>query len=386
MLNADDIGGSTSDPPPPKQPSRVRAYVHLKQRFDVRSWRADYDRGLVPDATPYGFHHARDLGFDISFPAYQKRKIFQRLVNRLLGFDLVHAWRNRHAITNADIVWTMTETEFMAVAALPFVCRSMRRPRVIAQTIWMFDRWGSFFPMHRWMARKLLERVDVLTVHTGAYVPVIRSIASEADVRVLPFGISRETFPLSVAAPHGRNAPIRIFAPGTDSTRDWPTLLSAFGNDSRFEVIVVSSALPSRLTNAFSNLQLPRSPTMEEFRNYYRWADFVVVPMTLNRYSGITVALEAATLGTPVVSSETGGVPTYFESGEVLYVRPGDPKAMRDSVLACDDRQRVAMAAAARRRVTDDGYSTREMAARYVRLSLEILGCASGIGTEAAAS
>ena len=62
---------------------------------------------------------------------------------------------------------------------------------------------------------------------------------------------------------------------------------------------------------------------MSDFIACYHWADIVAVPMRQNIYSGITVALEAAAMGTPVVSSRTGGVPTYFGEDEVFYSPAG---------------------------------------------------------------
>ena len=109
------------------------------------------------------------------------------------------------------------------------------------------------------------------------------------------------------------------------------------------------------------------------FRECYRWADFVVIPMSKNLYSGITVALEATSMGVPVVSSETGGVPTYFDSDEVLYVAPDDADAMREGVLQCLDEQRRSFVEHAQRRFAEENYSSKGMAQRYVRLSQGIL-------------
>jgi hypothetical protein len=87
--------------------------------------------------------------------------------------------------------------------------------------------------------------------------------------------------------------PIRILAAGNDPTRDWPTVLSAFGGDPRFELTIVSDKVAEEAVAPYSNLQLPRRPTVVAFQELYRWADFTVVPMVENKYSGITVALEA---------------------------------------------------------------------------------------------
>ena len=116
---------------------------------------------------------------------------------------------------------------------------------------------------------------------------------------------------------------------------------------------------------------------MQEFRELYRWADVVVVPMVSNLYSGITVALEATSLGVPVVSSDTGGIPTYFSPEEMIYVPPSDPVALRDRVLGCSAEELLGYVQRAQAHFRKQDYSTRGMAARYVELSQRLLGPAS---------
>ena len=168
-----------------------------------------------------------------------------------------------------------------------------------------------------------------------------------------------------------------IFSPGQDKTRDWRTLLEAFGNDDRFDVIIMNRNIHRKTAKAYTNVREPPSYDVVGLKTCYRWADVVVVPMVENLYSGITVALEATALGAPVICSDTGGVPTYFDPGEVLYVPPGDPAALRDAVLTMSRAARRAMVARAQQRFVDEDYTTAGLASRYADLSREILGDAS---------
>jgi glycosyltransferase involved in cell wall biosynthesis len=120
-----------------------------------------------------------------------------------------------------------------------------------------------------------------------------------------------------------------------------------------------------------------RDPVMSDFLKAYDLADIVVVPMVENIFSGITVALEAVALGKPIVSSRTGGVPTYFGEDEIFYAPVGDPNAMRDVVLATDPKSRMERAQAAQRRFVQQDYSTRAVMARYAAITRRVMATES---------
>ena len=352
------------------------AHVHLKYGLDVARYRQKSLRGEVPDVTPYGFHHAESMGWRLTYSVDQPESFVSNFVRRalikLLGFDILHAYRNRKLITSADIVWTMEEVQFLAVCALPYVLPGTKRIRLIAQTVWLFNKWGTFSSSRCAMLRKLLLRADALTFHSRQYLDIVRQLVPGSEPMLLPFGISLDSFPWCEPEIN-LHAPRRILAMGSDPTRDWKTLLEAFGNDDRFEMVIICGWLTDATAAQYSNLRVPRNPSMQEFRDLYRWADVVVVPMVTNLYSGITVALEATSLGVPVVSSETGGIPTYFADDEVIYVPPSDPVALRDRVLCCTTEELHSFVQRAQRRFRQQDYSTHGMASRYIQLSERLL-------------
>ncbi len=366
------------------------AHVHLKHGLDAARYRAQYLRGEVPDETPYGFHHAERLGWRLTYSTDHAEsapaRFLRRVLLRLLGFDLLHAYRNRKLIAAADIVWTMEEIQFLAVCALPSVVPGMRRVPLIAQTVWLFNKWSGYSAVRRSLLRRLLRRADALTFHSERYLPVVTQLVPGTAPRLLPFGISQDSFPWLEAKAHAaqlatdeaesaaERRPLRILSMGSDPTRDWTTLLAAFGNDPRFALVVICPWLDDATARRYNNLEAPRNPSMAAFRAFYAWADLVMVPMVANLYSGITVALEATSLGVPVVSSDTGGIPTYFSRNEVLYVPPGDAEALRAAVLGAGAADRLQFAERAQQRFLAEDYSTRGMAARYAALSAELLG------------
>jgi hypothetical protein len=150
-------------------------------------------------------------------------------------------------------------------------------------------------------------------------------------------------------------------------------LFDAFGNDERFQVTVICWWLEDDEMSPYDNVRAIRNPSMADFHRCYREADMVVVPMKENIYSGITVALEAVAMGTAVLSSRTGGVPTYFDDDEVFYAPVGDPVAMRDIALSTTVQSRLERAEKAHRRFVEAEYSTDAMIRRYAEITRDLL-------------
>ncbi len=361
------------------------AFVHLGYGIDAATHRRRFLAGELPDQTPYGFHHAEALGYNVLFsvsrPLSRPVNLLRRALQRLLGFDLLHALHNLPRIRQADVLWTMEEIQYLALLTLPYVVPHFKLPPLIAQTVWLFDRWPNYFAPRRWMLRKLLRAfqapagqrpTNALTVHSRQYLDLIPRLVPGLTPHLLLFGISLDTFPLT-RKPVALHTPIRILSVGGDPTRDWPALLAAFGNDPAFELQVVSPSLTDAQTAPYRNLKTPRNPTMAHFRALYAWADLVVIPMHANHYSGITVALEAVSQGVPVLASHTGGVPTYFAPGELLYLPREDPAAIRETVLIASQFQLQQSAANAQARFLREDYSTQGLAVRYVALSENLL-------------
>jgi len=123
----------------------------------------------------------------------------------------------------------------------------------------------------------------------------------------------------------------------------------------------------------YRNVAIIRPSSMADFLRCYEEADIVAVPMKENIFSGITVALEAVAMGKPVLSSRTGGVPTYFDEDEVFYVPVGDAAAMREVVISTDHASRRQRAENAQLRFIERDYSSRALVRRYAELTRDLL-------------
>jgi glycosyltransferase involved in cell wall biosynthesis len=331
----------------------------------------------INEAMPYGYHHANDEGCIVAYSEDAAESRFLRLMRmslrRLLGFDLIHAWRNRRGLHDADVVWTHTELESLAALALMRLGRPASHPRVIAQSVWLFGRWTEIWPLKRWLYRRLLSRADLLTVQCEANRDAAQRMLPGVSVSVVPYGIDLQ----KIVPPRTRPAhlPLRILSLGRDMHRDWETLVAATAGRAEFEVRIGARKINRDLLARGDNLTLVR-PTSAQLAELYEWADLLVVPLKPNLHaSGITVVSEAALFGVPVVCTRAGGLEEYFDDQCVSYVPAGDHAAMRRAIieLAADDRRRSAMARNAQARLIKNDLSTRARAKRLAALSRELL-------------
>lgn len=129
----------------------MRVFVLLVEGFGAQRWlkstSASHSSGIV-DQLPYGYYRAADDDCTIEYSQDRKEwrvvRLMRLVARRLLGFDLLHAWRNRKGIFNADVVWTHTELENLATLLLFQLIPRACRPKIIAQSVWLYDRWGHF--------------------------------------------------------------------------------------------------------------------------------------------------------------------------------------------------------------------------------------------------
>jgi glycosyltransferase involved in cell wall biosynthesis len=364
--------------PSEKKPNaRTKVHVQLLYGQDAETYRQNYLAGKLPSETPYDFQLAREEGFDVSFSRDAVRNpkgFFIRFLSRIFEFDVLHAWSNRDRIRRADVIWTLTEGEAFATAFLFFLGIIPRRP-IIANNVWLLHYWEQTRFHKRAVCRYLSRYITVLTVHSKECLPVAKRIFPETRTKLMYFGINTQLFKLTApgSVPNDGNIPIRIFSAGTDKTRDFETLLAAFGNDDRFHLTIICGRLGEDQIKQYRNVVLIRPSGMAEFLRCYEEADIVAVPMKENIFSGITVALEGVAMGKPLLSSRTGGVPTYFEEDDVFYVPVGDAATMREVIISTDHASRRQRAERAQSRFIERDYSSRALIRRYAELTRDVL-------------
>lgn len=362
----------------------MKVYVHLAVAQHPRRWAQLFAAGRLvglnePD--PYGYARAERMGVTLIAPAVEHEGRFGKLVRiglgAPLGFDIVNAWRNRDSIMAADVVWTHTESQFLGVCALLALRRRDRtaRPRLLAQAVWLIDRWPRLNPLHRWLWRRLIRQADVLTFHSPLNLAAARRLFPDQRCELVRFGI-RADHREPPRPPRAPGGPYRIISVGNDTHRDWRSLMEAVREHPEWQLRIVSTKADPELARGLEHVTVAGVTSSEELFALYRQADLVVVPLQHNLHvSGSTALQEAALFGVPTIATAVGGLEAYFPPDAVRYVPEHDPHALAAAIaaLAADPIAAAAMAARAQAQMSDEGLSSEAYVRAHVRLSRELL-------------
>ncbi|WNM25341.1 glycosyltransferase [Demequina capsici] len=333
----------------------------------------------TPDPAPFGPQYPGPYGYgdaglwftmrhSTDAPESRLVSTIRQGMKLILGFDLLHAYRNRAAIAAADIVWTHTEKEHLAIGALKRAGLLRRDLPVIAQSVWLWARLERWDPVRRRVAGRLLSTSTVHTVHS----PVNLEAAARDfpdSARLVPYGIPLRTEAREAAARTPGRRP-RVVAPGNDRDRDWEVLGEAAALRPGLDVVVLSKRRRARRLAAHANVTVRQAHGSAGMRKEYADADVVVVPLAENDHaSGATTVLQALSSGLPLVVTRTGGIELY--AGDVAeYCEPGDAASLADAIDRAYARADDALGA---EHMTSSGLTQLDFVARHVLLTRAIL-------------
>jgi glycosyltransferase involved in cell wall biosynthesis len=359
----------------------IKVFVHLAYGFGARSWERRWKEGKIlgiNEPLPYGYYRAEAMGCAVAHSQDKKEtapvKLFRLGIRALLGFDLIHGWRNFDGIRNADVVWTHTESQFLAILLLLRNTPRNRRPKLIAQSVWLFDHWHKFPALKQWLFSKLIRQADILTVHSPENLAVVKRLFPEIRSELVLFGIAADRKVEPGLRPAKK--PLNIVSLGNDLHRDWGLLIAAVANQPGWTLKIASQKIKPSSIGGATNVEIVGMRTNDELFALYQWADVLVLAIKPNLHaSGITVIEEAAVLGVPVVCSDIGGLRAYFSEAEVRFVPPQNADALRGAVqeLANDPVTRLARARDAQLRMGPTGLSSESFVRRHVEISRELL-------------
>ena len=359
----------------------INVFVHLARGFGRTFWRDRWSAGKILGINhkdPYGYQQASEMGCHVAQSEDQPENTFGRLVRlgirAALGFDLVHAWRNRHGIFGSDVIWTHTESQALAILALMRLRGSKKRPKLIAQSIWLMDDWASYSRLRRSMCVSLLKSADVLTVHSTSALERLKEIFPDCRCEFVRYGIRADQSFKRDSRPMRR--PLRLLALGNDRHRDWRTFVEAVQDSPDVEAQIVTQTDVTKLIQGVTNITLASPDNNVDLMALYGWADLIAVCLTDNLHaSGITVIQEAVLCGVPVICSDTGDLRSYFTADEVLYIAPQHSVALKDAIAETYRDQEAARRRSARAllRMKGGNINSYSFVEQHVALSREML-------------
>lgn len=351
--------------------ARPRVLIVLRRGLDPVSWLPRFERGETWDRTPYGYDLAEseyELAWARDSPETIVGRLVRTAVRRVLGFDLVHVWRNRRALASAEAIWTHTEREHLAVAFLKWVSPARYPARSIAQSVWLWDTWNSYSPIRRALYRRLLAQHDVELVLSRENRRFSLEAVGGRRVLRVPFGTQ------GVGDQHLREkaGDGTILAIGNDRHRDW-TLLSAVATEHPELSFVVSSLSAEVRARPWpGNVTVSSTGSARELARMYAQASVAVIPLIHNLHaSGCTVAIEAISAGIPLVVSDAGGIDEYVADSGAHLVPIGDVDAFGAAVRAA--LADPSTAADGPRTYRDRGLTQSDYVSRYIRITSDVL-------------
>ncbi|TFV84147.1 glycosyltransferase [Microbacterium sp. dk485] len=355
---------------------KPRVFVFLRHGLGETAWESMREAGVAWEESPYGYGRAAkwfDLHWSRDRQDSRTGRFARRALRRVLGFDLMHAWHNRRAIYEADAVWTHTEFEHLAVAALKALRLSRPSFVTLAQTVWLWDSWGSYSRLRRALLARLLRRHDKELVLSRANHMVSVAAVPNRVVSIVPFGTE-----LPTVKRIGRQdrRPV-VVAVGNDKHRDWATLAAAARQMEDVDFIVHSSAAAALNVRWPRNVDLRRHSVTTDVLASYAEANVAVVPLVENLHaSGITVAMEAMASGVPLVASDTGGISDYVSGPGCLLTPPGDAHELARSIGDALSTEVQDASPELRARLFERGLSQEQYVWRLVWCTLDLLHAA----------
>lgn len=351
-----------------------RVLVMLPAHLDTTNFHEQFLAGLKADRSPWGLGWAADFGFSVQYSAATLprgvRGFVQRAIRTLVGADLVHGWMNRRAINGADVILTHMEREWVAAAFA--IKRSADHPRLIANTIWLPGEWSERNPGWRWAVGRARRKVACFTFNAKPAMDAFQKRFGQGAVcRYVAFGVSWESFTPATSEPDPDRP---ILVAGDDRYRDWSLLAEVADALPETRFLVASNSAPSSLS-ALPNVTITPARGPREMQKLYERCAVSFIPLRPNLHaSGITVALETARVGRPIVITDTGGISDYFAPSEVALIAPGSHTEAIEHLrlFRSSPAHAGAVTAAATRRIERSHYDSRSFAERLIRAAGEL--------------
>ncbi len=212
---------------------------------------------------------------------------------------------------------THTEREHLAVGLVRTTLPRRRRPAVLAQSVWLWDRWDDLGRARRRLFAAVLRGHAVEAVHSDVNRRVALDRVPGRRVVLVPFGTAPATGE-GRAAGSAASAP-EVLAVGNDRDRDWAVLRAALDLLPGVTARIASRSAAAARVAVAGRVDVAPAAGRAELARLYEGCRVVVVPLRENRHaSGATACVEAMAAGRALVVTDAGGVRDY-----VAGTRPG---------------------------------------------------------------
>lgn len=236
--------------------------------------------------------------------------------------------RRRH---DYDVVVSWAEKYTVGIAAVLFWRR--KRPHHVAIMDWVSK------PVVRIPLRLVRGGVDRILTWSS-----VQGRAAIQSIGFRPDQIEHINHPVDDVYFTPRDTiPVHLFSAG-ETQRDFPTLIAAV-RDLAVPTVIAASLIGSftgfrtRLTDARAELGIDTGITVAELppfalRDGYASAFAVIVPLVeSDNNAGISVILEAMSMGRPVIATRTRGQVDVIRDGvNGVYVAPGDSEELAGAI------------------------------------------------------
>ncbi|REC97324.1 glycosyl transferase family 1 [Microbacterium sp. AG157] len=286
--------------------------------WDIAEWETSHANGERPDRWPYGLDRLDDQ-YDLRTVALSSRGYLPQFQSR------------RSQRRGVAIGW-----EESSVARL---VASRRFEHVVGGVIWNTDP-----PVNardravKALYRRALKQASALWCLSRPQVALVEAILGRdrPAVHFLKFGIDTDYY---------RPAPLPlqplVLSAGGDRDRDIPTLYAAMAEIKAARPdtqVVVQTASDHPVPAGIVRVQ---RLSHRDLRDLYGRASIVAIATRFNHHvSGMTVALEAAATGRPVVTTDTPGMSDYVDEASGRLTPAGDAGAMAAAVVGLLDSPR----------------------------------------------
>lgn len=176
---------------------------------------------------------------------------------------------------------------------------------------------------------KRYANIDAAMVVSRSMVHDCEDWLGKGNVFFVPHGIDTKTFhPLKNTSEKFQNSQLNVLSVGIHG-RDWDTVMEVSSQFANNPQIKFSAIVPNGIRSRFEHhpeIQLFSGIPEDELIAKYRAADVLLIPLKFATANNSL--LESIACGTPVISTNTGGIPDYLTESSGWMLDIGDIKSI----------------------------------------------------------